>query len=196
MRVLFFVFIMVSASSFLGCSTAYKEIQAKSISERTDVFHEVHKAGGIPPQGSADLIIRAEVKTNLEGFHIFESNKSLHKKSKYPFLFNIDGQSVVWEVKGQREDTPFDKGKPDGGEGMRYILEKRIRLASGRHSVFFALPETDYFKEFAITLEGNKLAVLELEPIYRMGGRSLGRSFSLGVEYFEIFLNGKHVWGF
>jgi hypothetical protein len=196
MRVLLFVFIAVSAFSFLGCSTASKEIQAKSISERTDIFHQVHGGGRISPQGAADLLIKAEVKTNLEGFHIFESNKSLHGKPKYPFLFNIDGQSVVWEVKGQREDTPFDKGKPDGGEGMRYILEKRIRLASGRHSVFFALPETDYFKEFAITLEGNKLAVLELEPIYRMGGRSLGRSFSLGVEYFEIFLNGKHVWGF
>jgi len=140
-------------------------------------------------------VIRAEVKTNLEGFHIFESNKSLHGKPTYPFLFNIDGQSVVWEVKGQREDTSFYNGKPDGGKGMRYVLEKRIGLAPGRHSVFFALPEADYFKEFVITLKGNESAVLELEPIYRMGGRSLGRSFSLGVEDFEIFLNGEQVWG-
>jgi hypothetical protein len=48
MNVLLFVFIVVSAFSFLGCSTASKEIQAKSISERTDIFHEVHRGGGIP----------------------------------------------------------------------------------------------------------------------------------------------------
>jgi hypothetical protein len=194
MRGLLFVFFMVLAFSFLGCSTASKEIQAKLISERTDVFQEIRGEGGVPPQGSADVVIKAQVKTNLEGFYILESKNSPHGKPKYSFLFNIDGQSVVWEANGQKEDASLYNGQPDWGKGMRYVLEKRIRLTSGHHRIFFALPGDDYFKEFGITLKGSELAVLELNPIYKMGGRNSRPSFLNGVKDFEIFLNGEKVW--
>jgi hypothetical protein len=194
MRVLLSVFFVMLTFSFLGCGAASKEIQAKMISERTDVFREVQGEGGMPTQGSADVLIKAQVKTNLEGFYLLESRRSLHGKPKYPFLFNIDGQSVIWEATGQREHTSFYNGEPDGGKGMRYLLEKRIRLAPGRHSVFFALPGDDYFKEFGITLKGNELTVLELKPIYKRGGRNRRPHFLNGVRDFEIFRKGEKIW--
>jgi hypothetical protein len=194
MRVLLFLFFVVLAFSFLGCSSASKEIKAKLISERTDVFHEVRGEGRMPSQGSADLVIKAQVKTNLEGFYILESKNSPHGKPKYSFLFNIDGQSVVWEAKRQKEDASFYDGQPDWGEGMRYVLEKRIRLAPGYHRIFFALPGDDYFKEFGITLKGNELTVLELNPIYKTEGRNSRPCLLNGVKDFEIFLNGEKVW--
>ena len=44
-------------------------------------------------------------------------------------------QHVEWQMEGHRENSSFyDKdGKKtvDGGPGMRYVLEKKIRIASG-----------------------------------------------------------------
>ena len=67
------------ASMSVGCGTAVKEMQMKSQSERTDVFVEI-KDGEPIPEGFADLMITANIKTPLAGYYLLESKKSLHGK--------------------------------------------------------------------------------------------------------------------
>lgn len=103
------------------------------------------------PKGFADLVIKASIKTHLESYYILESKESLHGKSGYSFVINIDGQAVTWKVDGQKDTVPpYDaKGKistnPEAGEGVKYSLEKRVRLAACSHRIFFGIPERKVF---------------------------------------------------
>jgi len=176
-----------------------KEIMSKSQSNRMDVFSEV-KEEGMPPKGFVDLIIKASIKTHLEGYYILESKESLHGKPEYPFVFNIDGQAVTWKMDGQRHTIPVydEKGKtstnPEAGEGIKYILEKKVRLAAGTHKVFFGLPEEKYSTEVEISLKEGETSTLEFKPIYRTK-RIPTRipTFLKGINKYEVFLDGKRI---
>ena len=194
-RILRYMVLAVLGITLVGCGTAAKQIQMKSQGERMDVFSEV-KDESAPPKGFVDLIIKASIKTHLESYYILESKESLHRKQGYPYVFNLDGQAVIWRVEGQKEVTPAydENGKriPEGGEGMRYILEKKIRLAAGAHKIFFGLPEEDYFEEIEITLKEGKLHALEFKPVYRKDNRRI-QSFLHEIKSYEVFLDEKHL---
>ncbi len=104
-RLLSYLLLAAFVSTILGCGLAARAIKTKSQSERTDVFKEV-KEEGPPPQGFFDLIIKASIKTHVEGYYFFESKKTFHGQPGYPFLINIDGQALVWKIDGQKEITP------------------------------------------------------------------------------------------
>ena len=126
---IFFVAILAGLSLF-GCGTTSKKIQAVSQSEKTTVFSEV-KDRSTKPKIAADLIIKANIKSHVEGYYILESKESLHGKEKYPFIVNIDGQAARWDVEGIKDVKPaYDAdGKtsrdPEAREGFKYILEKK-----------------------------------------------------------------------
>ncbi len=195
---IFFIF-TISVLSLTGCGATSKEIRAKSQSERTNVFTEV-KEEGMPPKGFVDLVIKASIKTHLEGYYIGESRESLHGKPAYPLLINIDGQAIVWNTEGVKDSKPkyVKDGKtsrdPEAGEGMKYALEKKIRLAAGTHRIFFGLPEDDYSTEVEIPLKEGETSILEFKPIYRTK-RIPTRipSFLAGINKYEVFLNGEPV---
>jgi hypothetical protein len=164
-----------------------------SQSARTDVFIEVPVEGTVPA-GFGDLIIKASIKTPLE------SKESLHEKPGYPFLLNIDGQAVLWKMDGRKVTIPRydDKGKtsldPDAGVGMKYILEKRVRLAAGVYKVFFALPGDDYFIETDATVKEGKQAVLEFKPVYQYKTFPTRiPTFEKGIKKFEVYLNNEKI---
>jgi len=185
--------LMVLGLALVGCGVTAREIRAKSLSERTDVFREV-KEEGAPPNGFVDVVIKASIKTHLEGYYLLEPD-TRHGKPEYPFVLNIDGQAVTWEVAGQVEDSPKydEKGRrnPEGGKGMRYVLIKKLQLKPGLHKIFFALPGENKSVEATITLNENELSVLEFEPIYyRYDGRP---TFEKGVSRFEVFLNERLI---
>lgn len=153
-----------------GCGATAKEIKRMSLSERSDIFTEVVPEGPIPT-GYADLVIRASLKTPLSSYYPLESKRSGQEREFYPFLVNIDGQAVLWQVQGQKHDLPAyvdDKTShdPEAGIGMRYVLEKKIRLAAGRHRVFFGLPDELYDMTVDITLGNGGLYALEFTPDY------------------------------
>jgi hypothetical protein len=179
----------------VGCGTTAKQIQMKLQTEKTGVFTEV-KAGEALPKGFADLTIKANIKTHLEGYYMGESNNSLHGKSAYPFVINIDGQAAAWYAEGARDSKP-EYGKdgrtsrdPEAGEGIKYAIEKRIRLSAGNHRVFLGLPEEDYFVEVEIILKEGESSVLEFKPLYRTK-RIPTRipTFLKGIEKYEVYLN-------
>ena len=189
-----------------GCGTSKKEIIEKSKSERVDVFSEI-SGESIAPEGFSDLVIKTSVKTHLEGFHLFPE-KSLHGKPSYSFVANIDGQGILWEVEGEMETTPVltkaGDRDPEGGEGMRYTLEKKIRLLTGTHTLFFGLPAENYSESIKITVKSARQHVFECRPIYKLEheerieakpgvtnpGRRNIRSFVHGLRECEIFFDG------
>jgi hypothetical protein len=180
----------------IGCGAAAKEIRVKTQTERTDVFTEIRNAD-VPSRGFAVLTIKATIKTNLPGYYEFESKDSLHEKPGYPFLINIDGQAETWKVDGRKESMPlYDKdGKtsrdPDAGEGVKYVLEKKVGLRAGTHKVFLGLPADGYSKEVEIRLEEGNTYMLKFIPVYNYKAQPTRiPAFRRGIKEFKVCLNG------
>ena len=151
-----------------NCGAAREQIRTQSISEREGVFQEVATADG-PPSGFADVVVKASLKTHLSGEGaLLESGDSPHGGPFYRFVVNIDGQAVTWEVKGVRENSPIVNGLhfPVEGEGMRYVLEKKVRLHAGAYSIFFGVPEENYTETMTVNLQEGKSYTLKFQPIY------------------------------
>ncbi len=180
-------------AALTGCGTAAKEIQMRSQSDRTGVFTEANEAT-LPVQGFATLTIKASIKTHLVGYYALESRESIHGKQGYPFLVSIDGQAETWTAAGKKDSLPLygKDGKtshdPEAGEGMKYALEKKLRLRAGTHKVFFGLCADDYFKEVEITLKDGDSALLEFKPVYRYKTYPTRIStFLKGIKEYEVY---------
>jgi hypothetical protein len=186
---------ILCAILLVSCGTVLKEITLKSQSERTDVFEEVLEGESIPRE-FVDLTIRSSIKTHPESFFLLESKKSLHGKAGYPFLINIDGQAATWKVDGQKEETStYDvsgERSPEGGEGVRYSLQKKILLKAGSHKIFFALPGEKLLLQFELVLRAGESYVLEFLPVYQRRGKQ-PRHFLNGVSRVEVLLNGNAI---
>jgi hypothetical protein len=166
-----FVIVITAMAILASCGATTKEIARMSQSERADIFTEIVSEESAPT-GYADMVIRASLKTPLAGYYPFESKESAHGKAVCPFLINIDGQAVLWQVEGRKHLLPkYVDGKtsrdPEAGEGMKYVLEKKIQLAEGSHKVFFGLPDESYYTTVDIFLKSGGLYVLEFKPYYR-----------------------------
>ncbi len=180
---------------FSGCGSALKEINAKSLSTRSDVFVEI-KNGEAIPSGYANIIIKVSIKTSPRGYYLWESNDSFSGKPGFPFVFNIDGQAAVWKIDGQEEITAAydEKGEriPDGGKGIRYILNKKIRLTTGSHKLFLGVPEDEYAREFVILVK-EAVSTLEFKPIYGGDHQRTAPTFLNGIHSFELFYDGSPI---
>lgn len=182
-----------------GCGTAAKEIQVKSHSERADIFREV-KAGEAAQKGFVDMAIKASIKTHAESHYPLEPKEQFHGNPDYPFLINIDGQAALWKEGGTTDDTPlYDEGgkrstDPEAGKGVKYILDKKIRIAAGPHRIFFGLLAEGFSKEFEVTLKDGEKYVLQLKPVYEHTRHPYRiRSFLEGIRDYDVFLNGVPV---
>ncbi|MCE5212219.1 MAG: hypothetical protein LLG40_11745 [Deltaproteobacteria bacterium] len=183
----------------LGCAQTSQAIRQNAQRQRMDIFTEI-KNDDTPAQGFVILAIKATIKTHLEGYYLLESKESIHGKPGYPFVINIDGQAATWKVDGQKESLPrYDKdGKtshhPEAGEGVKYILEKKIQLRPGAHKVFFGLPADDYFKEMAVTLKEGDSPSLEFKPIYKYKTRPTRiPDFKKGIKEYEVNLSNERI---
>jgi len=181
-----------------GCGSAAKTIAARSASERSDVFTEV--AGSeAAPSGYADVLITASIKTHPEGFYKGEASAQAHGMEAYPFLFNIDGQAAVWKAEGRKHELPsYVDGKtskdPEAGEGVKYVLHKKIRLRAGSHKLFFGLPEDDYYREVVINFKEGDAQMLEFRPEYKYKTRPTRiPTYLQGVSSYDILLNNNPI---
>jgi len=198
-RITAYISIVLLFMVLAGCGATAKMIAAKSQSERADVFTEVNDADA-KSQGNVDMVVKANIKTHVEGYYSGEPEKSLHGKPGYPFVLNIDGQAVLWKVDGQKDVKPAydEQGKtskdPEARTGIKYILEKKLRLRTGTHKVSFGLPEDEYHVEAEIALRDGEEAVLEFRPIYRY--KTLPTripTFLEGIHTYEVYVNGVKV---
>jgi hypothetical protein len=189
----FSVVIVITVISILAsCGAMTKEIARMSQSERADVFVEISE--GPAPADYADIVIRASIKTPLAGYYALESKGSTRGKDVCLVLVNIDGQAVLWKVDGQKHILPeYVDGQtsrdPEAGEGMRYMLEKKVRLSAGSHKFFFGLPDEPYFMTADISVRSRGLYSLELKPDYRYKTVPTRiPTFLNGVDKFEVLI--------
>ena len=194
-----YVLVALAFTGLTGCGATAKMIAAKSQSERADVFTEVADAG-VKSQGYVDLVVKANIKTHVEGYYSGEPEMSLHGKPGYPFVLNIDGQAVVWKVDGHEDVKPAydEQGRtskdPEARRGIKYTLEKKLRLSEGAHKVYLALPEEDYIVAADITLRSGEAAVLEFKPLYWHKHIPYNiPTFLNGIRKYEIYLNGTKM---
>ncbi|MEN6489679.1 MAG: hypothetical protein ABFD66_12525 [Smithella sp.] len=199
MSVVFILLPLMILIVLTGCGTAAKEIQIRSQSNRLDVFTEINDASP-PVQGFATLTIKASIKTHLARYYVLESRESIHGKQGYPFLINIDGQAETWTAEGKKDSLPlYDlDGKtshnPEAGEGMKYVIEKKIRLRAGTHKIFLGLPADDYIKEVDITLKEGNAYMLEFKPIYKYKDYPTRiPTYLKGIKEYEVYLNNNRI---
>lgn len=197
-RITTYVLVVLLLIVLAGCGATASLITVKSRSERTDVFTEVTDAGATP-QGFADMIVKANIKTHEAGYYIGESRNSLHGKPGYPFVINIDGQAAVWKVDGQKHELPeYVDGKtsrdPEAGEGIKYVLNKKIRLRAGPHKVFFGLHEDDYYREVVVNVKEGEAQTLEFMPVYKYKTYPTWiPTYMKGVSHYVILVNENPV---
>ncbi len=198
-KVITCLLISIMSIVFIVYGVTAKTIEQKSQNARTDVFKEI-KNDDAPIKGFVTLAIKATIKTPLEGYYLSKSKNSMDGKSGYPFVMNIDGQAAAWKINGQKEILPlYDQGgmtshDPEAGEGIKYILEKKIQLRAGTHKVFLELPDENYFKEFKIMLEEGKNYTVEFKPIYKY--KILPTripAFKKGIKEYEAYLNNMRI---
>ncbi len=163
--------LMAISATIVACADSMKLISRMSQSERSDVFTEVTAEGAVP-EGFADVVISASLKTPLEGYYLIASKESADGKPDYTFLVNIDGQAALWKVEGRKQELPkYSDGEtsrdPEAGVGMKYVLEKKVRLPAGAHKVFFGLPGEAYGTTAEISVKSGSMQMLEFKPEYR-----------------------------
>ena len=182
-----------------GCGETAKIIATKTQGQKSDIFAEVVDGTAVPA-GYGDVMISASIKTHLEDFYIGESKASAHGKAAYPFVFNIDGQAVVWKTEGKEDELPkYDAdGKtsqdPEAGTGMKYVLNKKIRLRAGSHRFFFGLPEENYYREFVVFVKDGETHTLNFKPHY--SSKTIPTripTFLKGMSYYDILFDGQMV---
>lgn len=188
------VAIMILVLGAASCVRAVRTPETVEQGRMKGIFTEV--AEGPIEAGKADLIIKLSMKTHPSNHYVIESKESLHGKPGYPFIVTIDGQSVLWREEGQIEKTPEYDAKgvrtPEGGEGRRYVLEKRLRLVPGDHRVEIDLPEERYTYRTSVVLgQKTQAYVLEYRPVYRPSTQHRP-GFLHGLAQLEPFLDGNH----
>ena len=184
--------IIIFLFAFWGCGGGEKILRPQGA--RSDVFTEARNSIP-PPQGTVSLEVRASVKTPTPEHYLLESKTPPQVKDGYPFELEIDGQEIIWKEKGNLEKTPIsgEQGRlPEGGEGIRYVLDRTIYLAPGPHHIVFGLPADDFYTEVKASLKKDKPHVLEFRPIYATSLRGYP-TFFRGVTRSEVFLDGIRI---
>lgn len=191
--------ILILALTLGACAVNKEGIIARGQSAGDGVFRELNN-GGMPPAGYADLTIRASLKAYPKDHFLIDPERPAEVVSAYPFVLNIGGQGAVWKAAGTVETAAVydEKGKraPEGGEGIRYSIEKKVRVPAGTHTVFFGVPEEGYAAEEVVSLPGGTQNVIEFKPVYRRTHRGpSGRvsDFAHGLAKYEVYLNGAAV---
>jgi len=189
-KIMHWAFLLAFVVLAANCGAAREQIRTQSKTLCEGIFCEVNTPDG-PPPGYADVVIKASLKTPLPGEYRLESGSSPHGGPFYHFTVNVDGQAVTWKVPGQRENLPVVKGQdsPDEGDGMRYTLEKKIRLRAGTHQIFLGVREKNTAKTVIVDLREGALSTLEFRPIsprYKHGRPAFRLGF-LGFN--EVFNN-------
>jgi hypothetical protein len=179
--------------AFFGCAHGTRERIMQKASEEASSFEEIKEKDSQIPEGYCELLIKASIKIPQEEFYLIKTRPPRYESLQYPFVFNINGQGVLWMVNRTFDEQRTyinNKRNPEGGAGLICRLEKRVRLRSGSCKVYLGLPEEELETEVAISLANGSSNVLEFKPIYRWHG-TYHRTFWNGISHFDIFLNDK-----
>jgi hypothetical protein len=179
--------------AFLGCAHVTREQIMQRSSEKASFFEEINEKESQISEDYSELLIKASIKIPQEETYFIKTRPPGYENLQYPFVFNINGQGVLWMVNRTFDEQRTyinNKGNPEGGVGLICRLQKRIRLRSGSYKIYLGLPEEQFETEVAISLADGSSNVLEFKPIYWRSGDNR-RMFSKGISSFDIFFNGE-----
>jgi hypothetical protein len=179
--------------AFFGCAQVSQERIMQRASEKAFSFEEINEKESQIPEGYSELLIKASIKIPQEETYVFKTRPPGYENLQYPFVFNINGQGVLWSVNRTFDEQAMyirHKINPEGGVGLICRLEKRIRLKSGSYKVYMGLPEEEFETSVTISLADGSSNVLEFKPIY-WWHRTRDRTFRNGISHFDIFFNSK-----
>ena len=146
--------------------------------------------------GRVAMVLKATLKTHIQGYYPIESKHSMHGKPGFPFVANIDDERFEWKDDGHPETLPYEeKGEwnPEGGEGVRYQIEKNLSLSPGRHRVTLKIPSEGISLTVGIELVRQADPyILEFKPIYN-GPGTIEFGFLYGITHMSAFLNGVEL---
>jgi hypothetical protein len=178
-----------------GCAGNGELLKRAEIPERSNIYTVISPAI-LPEQGSADLTIRASVKTHSAGQFLL--GKDPHGTTDYVLLVNIDGEPLRIPGAPAIEEGFSDAERhPEAGDGTRYLFRAHLRLKAGSHRVIVALPEDRVAIQRDILLDERTDSLLEVSPSYYSDRRQTGpgsagaTSFREGISGLELMLNGK-----
>ena len=173
----------LSVLMMTACASNARLLRAHAEGTKSGIFQEISDDTPVPA-GYADIELSLSIKTHALGHYRLESGSSLHGKPGYPFILNIDGQAIIWKIDGT-ETTDPDRlaggaANPERGNGVRYLLAKKIRVPVGPHRVFFGLPGEDVVRDIEVDPKGSRIYSLNLVPSYGKRGKQ-ARKFTSGV---------------
>ncbi|HUL38638.1 MAG TPA: hypothetical protein VLW47_13225, partial [Thermodesulfobacteriota bacterium] len=161
--------------------------------EKAFSFEEINEKENQISEGYSELLIQASIKIPQEETYVIKTRPPGYGNLQYPFVFNVNGQGVLWMVNRIFDEQAMyvrHKINPEGGAGLMCRLEKRVRLKSGSYKVYMGLPEEEFETEVTISLVDGSSNVLEFKPIY-LWHRIHQRTFRNGISHFDIFFNSK-----
>jgi hypothetical protein len=162
-------------------------------SEKAFSFEEINQEDKQLPEGYSELLIKAWIRIPKKETHVIKTRPPGYENLQYPFVFNVNGQGVLWMVNRIFDEQAMyinNKRNPEGGEGLICRLEKRVRLKSGSYKVYMGLPEEEFETSVTISLAEGSSNVLEFKPIYPWR-RTNHPAFWNGISHFDIFFNSK-----
>ena len=184
---------LVTTLFLFACGHVTREHIMQKASEEATSFEEISGEDKQLPEGYSELIIKARIKIPQKEFYLIKKRPPRNENSQYPFVFNINGQGVLWMVNcalDKQRTYINNKRNPEGGDGLMCRLEKRIHLKFNSYKLYLGLPEEEFETEVPISLTDCSSNVLEFKPVYRRSGDNR-RIFWKGISNFNIFLNGK-----
>lgn len=179
-----------------ACSSYYDETRvAMRMTEHSRAFEVAEEGDSAIPKGYSDLLIAIALKTPQEDPHLIKTMPARPDDYVYPVVINIDGQGTELRTQCKPDNQARyveEKRNPEGGKGLQCSLVKRLRLKSGTHLFYVALPEDKLEREARITFIDSTINNMEVRPIYRRN-KPFGREFEWGVENLDVLLNGQTI---
>lgn len=129
-----------------------------------------------PSQEMGDIIILTHIKKMSYGKRTAET--------PYMFVLNINGLEFTESLKGVEEvESDMDEER---GEGIHYVLKKRLRLKPGMYEISLKSEDGKSAKK-QIKIVGGRIYLLRFEPNY--GPLKFGRPkhFREGIKSYAVY---------
>lgn len=189
------VSLLIPLSLFICFAESSALVNKSGATPPADVME--HAANAAVPQGFADLLVVASLKTHSPGLY---TATDPHGTPSYRLQLVIDGQVLVVDGVLQPENLALNgAGDPEAGAGIRYRFRKVVRLKKGPHRIEVSLPAENIVFAKEITLQEGRENRLVLEPVYarvmekKRPSANKVTGFQEGISRIIMSLNGERI---
>lgn len=178
-RVMSILSLLLITAVFTGC---YKQIPREAVTPVE--IKVVALDAAVPLDEEADIIVTTHTK---KASYLLSPRTA---ESPYTFYLMIDGKGLKEILKGVQEvESDMNTEK---GEGIHYVLKKRIRLKPGWHEIVLR-PEDKSSVKVKVEIGSGKVYSLRFEPLYGPRKFGLRKTFQQGLVDYEVYMDGNRI---